>query len=240
MPCLLAQVNSALGGRGPLIKYLDLAKRLHPIVAFVRTSRKRVLCEGSDTLRISYTVNWNPISNPRIQLRIPRIQVRIHESKFESTNPSSNPRIQVRIHESKFESTNPSSNPRILESNLVYCWFFPFGFLFHVEKSVTVVRAIKSVARCQALCFVRVRCLVRLSCFSRLLLIVLVRFGLFLVETVNVLLHISPSSAYADSHNHILTLRFSIVFLCSLGRLWERSLGLLLVRGIVSSASSRS
>ena len=48
----------------------------------------------------------NPSSNPRIQ-------VRIHESKFESTNPSSNPRIQVQIHESKFESTNPSSNPRI-------------------------------------------------------------------------------------------------------------------------------
>ena len=179
--------------------------------------------EGSDTLRISYTVNWNPISNPRIQLRIheskfestnpssnPRIQLRIHESKFESTNPSSNPRIQVRIHESKFESTNPSSNPRILESNLVYCRFFPFGFLFHVEKSVTVVRAIKSVARCQALCFVRVRCLVRLSCYSRLLLFVLVRFGLFLVETVNVLLHISPSSAYgsayADNHGHIPTL----------------------------------
>ena len=61
---------------------------------------------------------------------------------------------------------------------------------------------------------------------------------------MNVPLHISPSSAYGsaytDSHNHILTLRFSYVFLCSLGRLWERSLSLLCIRGIVSSESSRS
>ena len=103
--------------------------------------------EGSDTLRISYTVNWNPISNPRIQLRIheskfestnpssnPRIQVRIHESKFESTNPGSNPRIQVRIHESKFESTNSRIQSRIL--SVFSVWFpLPRGKISYCSAS---------------------------------------------------------------------------------------------------------
>ena len=43
----------------------------------------------------------------------PRIQLQIHESSFESTNPVLNPPIQFRIHQSSFESTNAVLNPRI-------------------------------------------------------------------------------------------------------------------------------
>ena len=79
--------------------------------------------EGSDTLRISYTLVWNPPESTR--------NLRIH---IGIQNPCTNPGIYPRIKESTHESKNPPTNTRI-HSNLpantrIHAWIHESGHEF--------------------------------------------------------------------------------------------------------------
>ena len=112
--------------------------------AKVITMQTRGVRHASNLVRSQFE-STNPTSNPTSN---PRIQLRIHESSFESTNPVSNPRIQFQIHESSFESSNP--NPYIIG--------FSSGFFRLLSSSTwnqrTIVQTIVSVARYRAFRFV--------------------------------------------------------------------------------------